>query len=85
MKEILNQFLHMLSGIILVLVFVQFMPLPMAVVFALTTGIVREIYQRYDRDRKWYDCQAGCRLDLFFWGLGAVVGTAAIFFWRQKC
>ena len=82
MKEILDQFLHVLAGIILVIVFVQFMPLPLAIVFALTTGIVREIYQRYDKDRRWYDCQAGCRLDLFFWTVGIVLGAVIYYAWR---
>jgi|688.fasta_scaffold1750714_2 hypothetical protein len=77
-KEFIDQLLHILAGALLVIIFAQFMPVPMAAFFAMTTGIVREIYQRYDIDRVWYDCQAGCRKDLLFWGIGVLIGWGVI-------
>jgi hypothetical protein len=45
------------------------------------TGLVREIYQRYDEDRAWYDFGQGSRLDLIFWGIGTAAGILIMILW----
>ena len=74
-QEIFDQVLHTAAGAVLTMIFAFFMPLLMAAGFAMTVGIVREIYQRYDIGRVWYDCCIGCRIDLSFWLLGVVAWT----------
>ena len=78
MPELRDQLLHLSAGCILVLIFVQFMPVIGAAFIAMTTGVVREIYQRYDRGRAWHDCQAGCRRDLISWAAGVLMGAGFI-------
>jgi hypothetical protein len=53
----------------------------MAAIISAVTGLVREIYQRYDEDRAWYDFGPGSRLDLLFWGLGTAAGVAIMILW----
>lgn len=75
-KEFIDQPLHVLAGAALVVAFSFITSLWMAALISAMTGLVREIYQRYDQNRKWYDFGAGSRIDLCFWALGVLVGIA---------
>jgi hypothetical protein len=80
-KEFIDQPLHLIVGAALVIGFSFITSLWMAAIISAVTGLVREIYQRYDQDRAWYDFGAGSRLDLIFWGLGTAVGVAIMLLW----
>ncbi len=77
-KEFIDQPLHFIAGAVLVFVFSVITSLWMAGIISAMTGLVREIYQRYDENRVWYDFGPGSRLDLIFWGLGTVAGLLAL-------
>jgi hypothetical protein len=79
-KDFIDQPLHVLAGAVLVIGFSFITSLWMAALISAATGLVREIYQRYDQDRAWYDFGAGSRLDMIFWFLGTAIGVAIMFF-----
>ncbi len=80
-KEFIDQPLHALAGAALVIGFSFITSLWMAAIISAMTGLVREIYQRYDEDRAWYDFGPGSRLDLLFWGLGTAAGILIMILW----
>ncbi len=80
-KEFIDQPLHLIVGAALVIGFSFITSLWMAALISAMTGLMREIYQRYDEDRAWYDFGPGSRLDLIFWGLGTAAGISIMFFW----
>ena len=80
-KEFIDQPLHFIVAAVLVGVFSVITSLWMAALISAMTGLVREIYQRYDEDRAWYDFGPGSRLDLIFWGLGTIAGILAVLWW----
>jgi hypothetical protein len=77
-KEFIDQPLHLIVGAALVVGFSFITSLWMAAIISAVTGLVREIYQRYDQDRAWYDFGLGSRLDLIFWGIGVLIGWGVI-------
>jgi hypothetical protein len=79
-KEFIDQPLHLIVGAALVIGFSFITSLWMAAIISAVTGLMREIYQRYDQDRVWYDFGLGSRLDLIFWGLGTTTGFVLMFF-----
>jgi hypothetical protein len=80
-KEFIDQPLHLIVGAALVIGFSFITSLWMAAIISAMTGLVREIYQRYDEDRAWYDFGPGSRLDLIFWGLGTAAGILIMILW----
>jgi hypothetical protein len=80
-KEFIDQPLHLIVGAALVIGFSFITSLWMAAIISAVTGLVREIYQRYDEDRAWYDFGPGSRLDLIFWGLGTAAGILIMLLW----
>jgi len=80
-KDSIDQPLHVLAGAVIVVGFSFITSLWMAALISAMTGLVREIYQRYDQDRAWYDFGSGSRLDMIFWSLGAAVGVAIMLLW----
>jgi hypothetical protein len=80
-KNYIDQPLHLIVGAALVIGFSFITSLWMAAIISAMTGLVREIYQRYDEDRAWYDFGPGSRLDLIFWGLGTAAGVAIMILW----
>lgn len=70
-KEFIDQPLHVLAGAVLVIAFSFITSLWMAVVISISTGVIREVYQRFDLNRKAFDFGLGSRLDLVFWFIGA--------------
>jgi hypothetical protein len=80
-KEFIDQPLHLIVGAALVIGFSFITSLWMAAIISAMTGLVREIYQRYDQDRAWYDFGPGSRLDLIFWGLGTAAGILIMILW----
>jgi hypothetical protein len=80
-KEFIDQPLHLIVGAALVIGFSLITSLWMAAIISAVTGLVREIYQRYDQDRAGYDFGQGSRLDLIFWSLGTAVGVAIMLLW----
>jgi hypothetical protein len=80
-KEFIDQPLHLIVGAALVIGFSFITSLWMAAIISAVTGLVREIYQRYDEDRAWYDFGPGSRLDLLFWGLGTAAGILIMILW----
>jgi hypothetical protein len=80
-KEFIDQPLHLIVGAALVIGFSFITSLWMAAIISAVTGLVREIYQRYDEDRAWYDFGQGSRLDLLFWGLGTAAGVVLMILW----
>jgi hypothetical protein len=80
-KNYIDQPAHFIIALVLVILFSFITALWMAALISAMTGLVREIYQRYDQDRAWYDFGAGSRLDLIFWGLGTAAGVAIMLFW----
>ena len=80
-KEFIDQPLHLIVGAALVIGFSFITSLWMAALISAMTGLVREIYQRYDEDRAWYDFGQGSRLDLIFWGLGTAAGILIMLLW----
>jgi hypothetical protein len=80
-KEFIDQPAHFIVALVLVVLFSFITSLWMAAIISAMTGLVREIYQRYDEDRAWYDFGPGSRLDLIFWGLGTAAGVAIMILW----
>ena len=80
-KNYTDQPAHFIVALVLVVLFSFITALWMAAIISAMTGLVREIYQRYDEDRVWYDFGAGSRLDLLFWGLGTAVGILIMVLW----
>jgi hypothetical protein len=80
-KEFIDQPLHLIVGVALVIGFSFITSLWMAGIISAMTGLMREIYQRYDEDRAWYDFGPGSRLDLIFWGLGTAAGILIMILW----
>jgi hypothetical protein len=80
-KDFIDQPLHLIVGAALVIGFSFITSLWMAAIISAMTGLVREIYQRYDEDRAWYDFGPGSRLDLIFWGLGTAAGILIMILW----
>jgi hypothetical protein len=80
-KNYIDQPAHFIVALVLVILFSFITALWMAALISAMTGLVREIYQRYDQDRAWSDFGAGSRLDLIFWGLGTAAGVAIMLFW----
>ena len=80
-KEFIDQPLHLIVGAALVIGFSFITSLWMAAIISAMTGLMREIYQRYDEDRAWYDFGPGSRLDLIFWGLGTAAGILIMLLW----
>jgi hypothetical protein len=80
-KEFIDQPAHFIVALVLVIGFSFITSLWMAAIISAMTGLMREIYQRYDEDRAWYDFGPGSRLDLIFWFLGTAIGVAIMLFW----
>jgi hypothetical protein len=80
-KEFIDQPLHFISGVALVVAFSVITSIWMATIISAVTGLVREIYQRYDENRVWFDFGPGSRLDLTFWLLGTATGVAVVALW----
>ena len=80
-KNYIDQPAHLIVALVLVVGFSFITSLWMAAIISAMTGIIREIYQRYNEDRAWYDFGPGSRLDLIFWALGTAAGVAIMFFW----
>jgi hypothetical protein len=80
-KEFIDQPAHFIVALVLVILFSFITSLWMAAIISAVTGLVREIYQRYDEDRAWYDFGPGSRLDLIFWGLGTAAGILIMILW----
>ena len=80
-KNYIDQPAHFIVALVLVILFSFITSLWMAAIISAMTGLMREIYQRYDQNRVWYDFGTGSRMDLVFWALGTIVGVLAILFW----
>ena len=80
-KNYIDQPAHFIVALVLVVLFSFITSLWMAAIISAMTGLMREIYQRYDQNRVWYDFGTGSRLDLLFWALGTIAGVLAILFW----
>jgi hypothetical protein len=80
-KEFIDQPAHFIVALVLVILFSFITSLWMAAIISAMTGLMREIYQRYDQNRVWYDFGTGSRMDLVFWALGTIAGVLAILFW----
>jgi hypothetical protein len=80
-KNYIDQPAHFIVALVLVIGFSFITSLWMASIISAMTGLVREIYQRYDEDRAWYDFGPGSRLDLIFWGLGTAAGILIMILW----
>jgi hypothetical protein len=80
-KNYIDQPAHFIVALVLVVLFSFITALWMAAIISAMTGLMREIYQRYDEDRAWYDFGQGSRLDLIFWGLGTAAGILIMILW----
>ena len=80
-KNYIDQPAHFIVALVLVVLFSFITALWMAAIISAMTGLMREIYQRYDEDRAWYDFGSGSRLDLIFWGLGTAAGILIMILW----
>jgi hypothetical protein len=80
-QDFIDQPLHVIAGAVIVIGFSFITALWMAALISAMTGLVREIYQRYDQDRAWYDFGSGSRLDMIFWSLGTAVGVSIMLLW----
>jgi hypothetical protein len=80
-KDFIDQPAHFIVALVLVVLFSFITALWMAALISAMTGLMREIYQRYDEDRAWYDFGPGSRLDLIFWGLGTAAGILIMILW----
>ena len=80
-KNYIDQPAHFIVALVLVILFSFITSLWMAAIISAMTGLMREIYQRYDQNRVWYDFGTGSRMDLVFWALGTIAGVLAILFW----
>jgi hypothetical protein len=80
-KNYIDQPAHFIVALVLVVLFSFITALWMAAIISAMTGLMREIYQRYDEDRAWYDFGQGSRLDLIFWGLGTAAGILMMILW----
>ena len=76
-KNYIDQPAHFIVAVVLVIVFSFITSLWMAAIISAITGLMREIYQRYDNNRVWYDFGPGSRMDLVFWALGTIAGVLA--------
>lgn len=65
----LDQAAHLLAGSAIVLVAGFLLPWWAGVGVSMGLAIGREQWQH------WGQCQAGCRTDLAFWGLGSILGA----------
>ena len=79
-KNYIDQPAHFIVALVLVIIFSIITSLWMAAIISAMTGLMREVYQRYDQNRVWYDFGAGSRLDMIFWFLGTAIGVAIMFF-----
>ena len=75
-KELIDQSAHFTIGLVATLLLSMIMPVYAAAPLVLLAAWGREVYQRLMKGHHWYDCKAGCRLDMLFWTLGIL--TAAI-------
>ena len=80
-KNYIDQPAHLIVALVLVVGFSFITSLWMAAIISAMTGIIREIYQRYNEDRAWYDFGPGSRLDLLFWGIGTAAGILIMILW----
>ena len=80
-KNYIDHPAHFIVALVLVIIFSLITSLWMAAIISAMTGLMREIYQRYDQNRVWYDFGTGSRMDLAFWALGTITGVLAILFW----
>lgn len=80
-KNYIDQPAHFIVALVLVVLFSFITALWMAGIISAMTGLMREIYQRYDEDRAWYDFGPGSRLDLLFWGIGTAAGILIMILW----
>ena len=80
-KNYIDQPAHFIVALVLVVLFSFITSLWMAGIISAMTGLMREIYQRYDEDRAWYDFGPGSRLDLLFWGIGTAAGILIMILW----
>lgn len=80
-KNYIDQPAHFIIALVLVVLFSFITALWMAGIISAMTGLMREIYQRYDEDRAWYDFGPGSCLDLLFWGLGTAAGILTMVLW----
>ena len=80
-KNYIDQPAHFIVALVLVVLFSFITALWMAGIISAMTGLMREIYQRYDGDREWYDFGLGSRLDLIFWALGTAAGILIMILW----
>ena len=80
-KNYIDQPAHFIVALVLVIIFSLITSLWMAAIISAMTGLVREVYQRYDQNRVWYDFGTGSRMDLAFWALGTITGVLVILFW----
>lgn len=74
-KELIDQLLHVLLGLSLVMLMTFPIPLYFSIPVAFGFIVVREVLQRLKAGMKWYDCQGGCRMDLAFGSLGILIAT----------
>ena len=80
-KNYTDQPAHFIVALVLVVLFSFITALWMAGIIRAMTGLMREVYQRYDEGRAWYDFGPGSRLDLLFWGLGTAAGILIMILW----
>jgi hypothetical protein len=80
-KNYTDQPAHFIVALVLVVLFSFITALWMAGIISAMTGLMREVYQRYDEGRAWYDFGPGSRLDLLFWGLGTAAGILIMVLW----
>ena len=80
-KNYTDQPAHFIVALVLVVLFSFITALWMAGIISAMTGLMREVYQRYDEGRAWYDFGPGSRLDLLFWGLGTAAGILIMILW----
>lgn len=75
-KELLDQSLHFGFGFALTLLLSQLLYVLAAAGIVAIGAYLREVYQRVSKRSPWYQCGAGCMLDLAFWALG--IATAIL-------
>lgn len=77
-KEIRDQILHFVAGIAITML-VGYLLGVVAGVLA-STGIMygREVIQRLKGGNPWYQCHAGCILDIVCWSVGTFTGSALL-------
>lgn len=89
----LDQIAHLGAGYLLTLLCLVFLPWWAAVMVAVAVAVVREIFQRFVKHpeptagenmgarlwRRVEQCGPGCRTDLLFWTLGALMVPLVLF------